>query len=80
MTEHERCKEVVDSYKRCLKDELFADRFLNWLFYQGYIEEFENLLRSDQNEIIKQWHEEKRKLEAQGAGDAAEAAWERVNR
>lgn len=80
MTKQERREIVVSNYKRNLQDERFTDRFINWLFDKGYIEEFENILESERVELNSRWLYEKEHLESQGAGDAAEAAWERVNR
>ena len=52
----------------------------------GTVQEFQefidDLIRQDEAEresTIDDWNEERKRLEAEGAGDAPEAAWERVN-
>ena len=49
---------------------------------QEFQEFIDDLIRQDDPEgdaLIEAWNEERKQLEIEGAGDASEAAWERVN-
>ena len=59
----------------------FAERFAIETV-QEFQEFIDDLICQDENErqsTIDDWNEERERLEAEGCGDAPEAAWERVN-